>query len=209
LKLAALTGGIGAGKSAVSTRLAEGGAVVIDADAIVHELQAPGMPLLDVLAERFGREIIKPGGALDRAGLAAIAFKDDESLKALNEIVHPAVRAEIARRIEAERDTDHIVVLDTPLLTVVDDHDFAGLIVVDTPIEVAVERLVAQRGMSEDDARSRISKQISREERVGKADFVIDNGGDLAGLDEQLEDLWTWLTDLPDADQPTGRSAAR
>jgi dephospho-CoA kinase len=209
LKLAALTGGIGAGKSAVSTRLAERGAVVIDADAIVHELQAPGMPLLDVLAERFGREIIKPGGALDRAGLAAIAFKDDESLKALNEIVHPAVRAEIARRIEAERDTDHIVVLDTPLLTVVDDHDFAGLIVVDTPIEVAVERLVAQRGMSEDDARSRISKQISREERVGKADFVIDNGSDLAGLDEQLEDLWTWLTDLPDADQPTGRSAAR
>jgi len=209
LKLAALTGGIGAGKSAVSTRLAERGAVVIDADAIVHELQAPGMPLLDVLAERFGREIIKPGGALDRAGLAAIAFKDDESLKALNEIVHPAVRAEIARRIEAERDTDHIVVLDTPLLTVVDDHDFAGLIVVDTPIEVAVERLVAQRGMSEDDARSRISKQISREERVGKADFVIDNGSDLASLDEQLEDLWTWLTDLPDADQPTGRSAAR
>jgi dephospho-CoA kinase len=208
VKLVALTGGIGAGKSAVSTRLAERGAVIVDADAIVHELQAPGMPLLDVLAERFGDGIIRPDGSLDRAALAAIAFTDDDSLKALNDIVHPAVRAEIARRIAAERDTDHVVVLDTPLLTVTEGHDFLALIVVDTPIDVAVERLVGQRGMSEADARARIGKQISREERVAKADYVIDNGGDLAGLDKQLAELWTWIGQLPATPKATPPSAS-
>jgi dephospho-CoA kinase len=196
MKLVALTGGIGAGKSAVSKRLADRGAVIVDADAIVHELQAAGMPLLQVLADRFGDRIIRPDGSLDRAGLAAIAFRDDDSLKALNEIVHPAVRKEIARRIDAERGTDHVVVVDTPLLTVTDGHDFAALIVVDTPLDVAVQRLVAQRGMTEDDARARIGKQISREERVAKADRVIDNGGDLASLDDQLDELWSWLEAL-------------
>jgi dephospho-CoA kinase len=196
MKLVALTGGIGAGKSAVSKRLADRGAVIVDADAIVHELQAAGMPLLQVLADRFGDGIIRPDGSLDRAGLAAIAFRDDDSLKALNEIVHPAVRKEIARRIDAERGTDHVVVVDTPLLTVTDGHDFAALIVVDTPLDVAVQRLVAQRGMTEDDARARIGKQISREERVAKADRVIDNGGDLASLDDQLDELWSWLEAL-------------
>jgi dephospho-CoA kinase len=196
LILVVLTGGIGSGKSAVSARLAERGAVIIDADAIVHELQAPGMPLLAVLAERFGAGIIRPDGSLDRAGLAAIAFHDDDSLKALNGIVHPAVRKEIARRIDAERSSDHVVVLDTPLLTVTEGHDWAALIVVDTPVEVAVARLVAQRAMSEDDARARIAKQIPREERVAKADRVIDNGGDLAALDRQLDELWAWLHTL-------------
>jgi dephospho-CoA kinase len=197
--LVALTGGIGAGKSAVSARLAARGAVVIDADAIVHELQRAGSPLLDVLAERFGAGIIKPDGELDRAGLAAIAFTDDESLKALNGIVHPAVRAEIARRIDAERDTDRVVVLDTPLLTVTEGQPFQALIVVDTPVETAVERLVAIRGMSEDDARARIGKQISREERVAKADRVIDNGGDMDALDAQIDELWAWLPSLTPA----------
>jgi dephospho-CoA kinase len=196
LILVVLTGGIGSGKSAVSTRLAQRGAVIIDADAIVHELQAPGMPLLAVLAERFGAGIIRADGSLDRAGLAAIAFHDDDSLSALNGIVHPAVRKEIARRIDAERATDHVVVLDTPLLTVTKGHDWAALIVVDTPVEVAVERLVAQRGMTEDDARARIANQISREERVAKADRVIDNGSDLAALDRQLDELWAWLHTL-------------
>jgi dephospho-CoA kinase len=196
VKLVALTGGIGAGKSAVSKRLAERGAVIIDADAIVHELQVPRAPLLDELAAHFGSGIIRDDGSLDRAGLAAIAFKDDDTLKALNRIVHPAVRREIARRIEAERGTDHIVVLDTPLLTVTEGHEFAALVVVDVPTEVAVERLVAQRGMPEDDARARIGKQISREERNAQADRVIDNSGDLASLDIQLDELWSWLQTL-------------
>ena len=175
MKLVVLTGGIGAGKSAVTTRLAQRGAVIVDADGIVRELQVPGAPLLDALAAHFGAHIISADGSLDRAGLAAIAFKDDESTQALNDIVHPAVRAEIRRRIDTERGTDHIVVLDTPLLTVVDGLRHDGMVVVDTPIETAVARVVEQRGLSEDDVRARIGKQISRAERVALADFVVDN----------------------------------
>jgi dephospho-CoA kinase len=197
--LVALTGGIGSGKSVVSQLLVARGAVLIDADAIVHDLQQPGAPLLDVLAERFGRNIIRPDGSLDRAGLAAIAFHDDAALHDLNAIVHPAVRAEIARRIEAERHTDHVVVVDTPLLTVTEGHDFAAVVVVDLPVESAVERLVRLRGMDEEDARARIAKQMTREERVAKADRVIDNSGDLAALAVQVDDLWRWLQTLPSA----------
>lgn len=201
MKLVALTGGMGAGKSAVSQRLAARGAVIIDADGIVRELQVPGAPLLDELAARFGPEIILDDGSLDRAGLAAIAFRDDESVAALNAIMHPAVRREIRRRIDAEQDTDNVVVLDTPLMTptVVEGLVFAAVIVVDTPIEIAVERLVAQRGMTPEDALARISKQISREERVATADRVIDNSGDVASLDRQLDDLWDWIGAFADA----------
>jgi dephospho-CoA kinase len=198
MKLVALTGGIGAGKSSVSQRLAARGAVIIDADGIVRELQVPGAPLLDELAARFGAGIILPDGSLDRAGLAAVAFRDDESVAALNGIMHPAVRREIHGRVDAERDTDRVVVLDTPLMTpsVVEGLEFAAIIVVDLPIELAVERLVAQRGMNPEDALARISKQISREERLATADRVVDNSGDVASLDRQLDELWAWIASL-------------
>lgn len=199
MKLVALTGGIGSGKSVVARLLAERGAVIIDADAIVHELQHAGAPLLDVLAERFGRHIIHPDGSLDRAALAAIAFHDDQALADLNGIVHPAVRAEIARRIEEQRDTDRVVVVDTPLLTVTREHEFAATIVVDVPIEVAVDRLVGLRGMDEQDVRARIAKQITRDERRAAADRVIDNGGDLESLTVQVEEVWNWLAAPPAA----------
>jgi dephospho-CoA kinase len=189
----ALTGGIGSGKSTVSQRLAARGAVVVDADAIVRDLQRAGSPLLARLAERFGAQIIGPDGELDRPGLAAIAFRDDQALTDLNDLVHPEVRAEIARRIAAEAGTDHVVVVDTPLLEVSPDSGFAAVIVVDAPVDVAVERLVAQRGMDESDARARIAKQIGRDERLAKADRIIDNSGDLNALDDQLAELWEWL----------------
>lgn len=191
--LVALTGGIGSGKSVVAQRLAARGAVVIDADAIVHELQRPGAPLLGRLAERFGGDIIQPDGSLDRPALAAIAFNDDAALADLNGIVHPAVREEIASRIATEEETDHVVVLDTPLLTVARNHEFAAVVVVDAPVDTAVQRLVELRKMDETDARARIAKQITREERLAKADRVIDNGGDLDALDAQLDQLWAWL----------------
>ena len=192
----ALTGGIGSGKSTVSQRLAARGAVIVDADAIVRDLQRAGSPLLARLAERFGAQIIGPDGELDRPGLAAIAFRDDQALTDLNDLVHPAVRAEIARRIAAEAGTDHVVVVDTPLLEVKPDSGFAAVIVVDAPVDVAVQRLVAQRGMDESDARARIAKQIGRDERLAEADRILDNSGDLNALDDQIEELWEWVRAL-------------
>jgi len=192
-----LTGGIGSGKSTVSRLLARRGAVIIDADAIVHELQAPGAPMLDALAERFGSEIIRDDGSLDRAKLAQIAFVDKESVKALNDMVHPAVRAEMAVRLLAHAGTNEVVVLDVPLVTGKRPEGTSALVVVDTPVETAIERLVAQRGMTEADARARLSNQPSREERLAMADRVIDNSGDMVALEQQVDDVWAWVHTLP------------
>ena len=106
--LLGLTGGIGAGKSAVSAMLAERGAIIIDADAVVRELQAPGQPLLQELATAFGDSIIAADGSLDRGALAEIAFKDKDALAQLNKIVHPAVGKEMDRRLNEQRNTDNI-----------------------------------------------------------------------------------------------------
>jgi dephospho-CoA kinase len=194
--LIGLTGGIGSGKSTVSALLAERGAVVIDADAIVHELQAPGQPVLAAMVEAFGPEILDERGALRRAALAEVVFNDDEALARLNAIVHPAVSAEIARRLLAESATDHVVILDVPLLVESGRSDLVGLIVVDVDPEVAVQRLVAQRGFNEADARARIARQASRAKRVARADLVIDNGGTVAELEAQVGEAWAWIQGL-------------
>ena len=195
--LVALTGGIGSGKSSVSTRLAARGAVVVDADAIVHELQAPGAPLLDTIAERFGGDVVRADGSLDRARLAAVAFVDEESVRALNALVHPAVMAEMEARVQAHAGTDDVVVLDIPLLKERNRNGMVAVIVVDTPVDVAVDRLVGQRGMSAADARARIAKQISRDERLALADFVIDNSGDRLDLERQVDEVWDEIRSLP------------
>jgi dephospho-CoA kinase len=200
-----LTGGIGSGKSAVASRLVERGATLIDADAIVKDLQQPGRPVFDAMVERFGESIVTPDGTLDRPAVAALVFGDEGALADLNRIVHPAVQAEMAARIGAAAGTDAIVIMDIPLLT--DKRAGMGhVIVVDTPVELAVERLVAQRGFSEDDARARVASQISREERRALADFVIDNSGDLAALEAEVQRCWAWLEGLehPSVEDPAG-----
>jgi len=195
--LVGLTGGIGAGKSTVSTMLAERGAVIVDADQIARDLQAPGSPVLDRMAERFGAHIIGDDGVLDRAAVASIVFNDEQALSDLNGIVHPAMQDEIQRRIDAQRDTDRVVVLDFPLLGENPRKGLAATVVVDIPVDVAVERLVDQRGMDEADARARISSQISREQRLETATHVLDNGGDLESLTGQVDALWEQLRALP------------
>ncbi len=195
-----LTGGIGSGKSTVSRLLARRGAKVVDADAIVHELQRTGAPMLDELVARFGAEIIRDDGSLDRARLAEIAFADDDAVKDLNAIVHPAVRAELAIRVLAHAGTNDVVVLDVPLVTGKRPDHTSALVVVDTPVDVAIERLVSQRGMTEADARARLDKQISREERLELADRVIDNSGDVASLERQVDDIWAWMHTLAPLD---------
>lgn len=188
--LIGLTGGIGSGKSTVSSLLAERGAVVIDADAITREVQQPGGPVLAAMVDRFGAGILDAGGELDRQAVADIVFHDPEALSDLNAIVHPAVGAEIVRRLAEAAETDDVVVLDVPLLVESGRDDMAALVVVDVDPEIAVRRLVEQRGMREDDARARMARQVSREERLARADLVIDNSGTLAELEEAVAAAW-------------------
>jgi dephospho-CoA kinase len=197
--LVALTGGIGAGKSTVSAALARRGAVVIDADRIVHELQAPGQPVFAAVVDRFGPGVVGPDGSLDRAALAARVFGNPAELAALNAIVHPAVGVEMQRRVDEERATDHLVVLDIPLLAegARDRYPVAGILVVDAPVDVAIERLVQSRGMAVDDARARVARQASRQERLALADWVIDNSGSPADLEAQVDAAWAWIETLP------------
>jgi dephospho-CoA kinase len=195
--LVGLTGGIGSGKSSVSQLLAHHGALIVDADAIVRELQVPGAPLVAQLVERFGSEIVDGDGALVRQALADKVFSDTEALADLNKIVHPAVGAEMNRRIEAEMDGDRVVVLDVPLLAENPRDGLAGVLVVDCPVEVAVDRLVTQRDVREDDARTRIGRQASRETRMAMASKVIDNSGGRDALAGQVDQAWIWLQTLP------------
>ena len=195
--LVGLTGGIGSGKSTISSLLEGKGAIIIDADAIVREVQLPGSAVLTELAAKFGDGVLAADGSLDRQAVANIVFTDPEALKALNAIVHPAVGKEMNRRMIEQRTTDHVVILDIPLLTENPREGLQGKIVVDVPVEVQVERLVQYRGFDEADARARISRQATREQRLATADFVVDNSGDLADLQPQLDKLWLWLNSLP------------
>lgn len=191
-----LTGGIGAGKSTVSSLLAERGAAIVDADQIARDLQAPGAPLLAEMAERFGAHIINDDGSLDRGAVAKIVFSDEQALKDLNGLVHPAMQAEIQRQIDVNVDTDRLVILDFPLLGENPRKGLAATVVVDVDYDTAVERAVG-RGMDADDVRNRINSQLSREKRLEQATHVIDNGGDLVDLVAQVDRLWSQLEDLP------------
>lgn len=198
----ALTGGIGAGKSTVSAALAERGAVLIDADVISREVQRPGGEVFAAMVQRWGDAVVADDGALDRAAVAAIAFADEAELAALNAIVHPAIGAEMTARRRAASGAE-VVVLDVPLLVRPDGSlvpeiaaEVAGVVVVDADEEVAIGRLVGQRGLSEADARARMSRQASREARLAAADFVIDNSGTRPQLEAQVDACWTWIRSL-------------
>jgi len=191
-----LTGGIGSGKSSVANLLVAHGAELVDADAIVRELQAPGGAVLVAMAERFGAQILAEDGTLDRQAVADIVFTDKDQLEALNKITHPAVSREMRDRRYAFVDTDATVILDIPLLVESGHKDLGGVIVVDTPVDLAVERLMTHRGFSEDDARARMANQVSREKRLEKADFVVDNSGTLAELEAQVDRCWAWIATL-------------
>lgn len=191
-----LTGGIGSGKSTVSEALAERGATVIDADAVVRELQQPGQPVLAAMVDHFGPAILFDDGTLDRQAVADLVFTDPDALKALNGIVHPAVGAEIMARVAAAEQAGGIVVLDVPLLVENDAVPVDAIVVVDVDPEIAVARLVEHRGFDPADARARMARQASREDRLARADHVVANGGDRAALDGEITRLWTWLVAL-------------
>ena len=194
-----LTGGIGSGKSTVAEMLAARGAVIVDADRIARQVVEPGAPGFDSIVDRFGPAVIGPDGMLDRAAMADVVFRDPGARADLEGITHPLIQAEMARQIVAAG-PDAVVVLDIPLLKERRDH-MAGIIVVDAPEEVAVARLVGQRGFDEDDARRRIAAQIGREERRAIADVVIDNSAGREGLEGQLDRAWVWLSGLGTANE--------
>ena len=203
--LVGLTGGMGAGKSSVSELLSAHGAVIVDADAITRELQQPGTPVFAAIVERFGDGVVAPDGTLDRQALADIVFADPDELKDLNGIVHPAVGVELLERLRQEAETDHVVILDVPLLVESGRDDMAGLIVVDVDPELAVRRLVEHRNVPEADARARMARQATREERLAKADFVIDNSGTREDLAAQVDAAWAWIQGLEPATDPGTR----
>lgn len=184
-----LTGGIGAGKSEVSRRLAAYGAEVIDADVVAREVVAPGTRGLAEVVAAFGAAVLGPDGALDRERLGEVVFADEQARAKLNGIVHPRVRE---RMSELERaSAAPVVVHDVPLLA---EGGLSALydlvVVVDVSPRVQLERLVAERGMTREQARSRMSAQATRAERLAVADIVVDNSGSLAELDREVGDLW-------------------
>lgn len=193
-----LTGGIGAGKSAVADLLEERGAVLIDADRIAREVVEPGGPAYQPLVARFGPGVVDADGRIDRPALATIVFADPEALADLNAITHPAIGAEMARRQEEAAGTDKVVVLDIPLLTGAHRQSMSldSVVVVDAPVETALARLVEIRGMSMEDAQARMAAQVSREERLAGADLVVDNSGDLEHLSHEVERVWDALVAL-------------
>ncbi|MFB8190911.1 dephospho-CoA kinase [Microbacterium sp. NPDC055988] len=193
MPLIALTGGIASGKSTIARRLAEHGAVIVDADQIVRDVQAPGSPVLERIAETFGASVIDGEGALDRAALGTKVFGAPELLGQLNAIVHPAVREESQRRFDAAftADEDAVVVYDVPLLVEARVDDPWDLIVVaHAPASERLRRLIELRGMDEQAARERIDAQVSDERRLAIADVVIDTAGTLAHTHEQVDALW-------------------
>lgn len=194
----ALTGGIASGKSTIGRRLAELGAVRIDADELAREAVAPGSPGLTRVVQRFGSDMIGANGELDRAALGAVVFSDPAALAELNAIVHPEVRRIAADRIAAAEaaNPDAVVVYEIPLLVETGsarDGDWDLVLVADAPAEQRIARMVELRGMSAAEARARIAHQASDSERLAVADAVIDASRSEAETLAQVDALWAEL----------------
>jgi dephospho-CoA kinase len=191
MKRIALTGGIGSGKSTAALRLRELGATVIDADQLARDVVAVGTPGLAAVIARFGPEMLTSDGALDRAKLGRLVFTDPAALQDLNGIVHPLVRERSAAMIAAIPE-DGVLVYDVALLVESagpDPISYDDVLVVETPLETRIERL-AGRGLSEDEARSRMAAQASDEERRAVATVVLDNAGTREELFAQVDAAW-------------------
>ena len=188
--LVGLTGGIGSGKSTVAGMLADRGAVILDADVYARDAVAAGSDAFDSVVRRFGDDIVGSDGELDRAKLASIVFADRAALDDLEAIVHPEVRRRLADAIQAELDTNHVVVLVNPLLIEMGTHrDCDVVVVVSAEPETQVARATA-RGLDEADVRARIAAQLPLNERARQADVLLDNEGSIEDLEAEADVLW-------------------
>jgi dephospho-CoA kinase len=192
-----LTGGIGSGKSTVSARLAERGAVILDADQAARAVVEPGTPGLAAIVEAFGPGVLTLDGQLDRAKLASIVFANEAALAKLNAITHPLIHEHIRAAEEAAiraGGDDTVLVHDVALLAEWGRaKEFDLVIVVDVPADTQLERLTGQRGMTEEQARARMAAQAAREQRLAVADIVIDNSGSREDLDRRVDEVWADL----------------
>jgi dephospho-CoA kinase len=199
-----LTGAIGAGKSSASQLLVARGARLIDADLIAREVVEPGGPAYQPMIDRFGAGILDADGRIDRPTVAGLVFGHPEALADLNAITHPAIGVAMVERKDRFAGTDDIVVLDIPLLGEIhrESLGLGAVVVVDAPAEVALDRLVRLRGMSDEDARARIGSQVDRQSRLDIADLVIDNSGDEEQLRAEVDRVWSALVALRDTSRP-------
>ena len=191
----ALTGNIASGKSTVAELFRAWGATIIDADRLVREAQAPGSPVLEAIAARFGRDLLDANGALDRAALRRRVMGDPEALADLNRLVHPEV---LRRRTELERTArargDRVVISDIPLLFEIREADrFDAVVLVDAPVDVRRARLMAERGLSALEAEQMIAAQAPSGPKRAESTYVIDNDGDRPRLEARAREVWTRL----------------
>lgn len=196
-----LTGGIASGKSAVSKRLAEHGAIIIDADILAREALEPGTSGLEEVVDTFGSGVLTEAGALDREALGQIVFADEDARAKLNAIVHPRVR-DARNALRAQAPEDAVVVEDIPLLVETGQADrFDVVVVVSAPVEQRLDRIVRHRNTSREDAQARIDAQVSEAERTAVADVVLDNSGSLEELRAQVDELYEKLRGRVSAQQ--------
>ncbi|MBH5318482.1 dephospho-CoA kinase [Paenibacillus sp. GSMTC-2017] len=188
-----LTGGIASGKSTVSEMLIDLGAKVVDADAVAREIVLPGEPALEAIASLFGQALLQEDGSLNRSALGAIVFKDANALRDLEAITHPAIRKRMQERIHryAEQDPKQLVVGDVPLLfETKQEHLYEGILVVYVPAKLQIERLMKRNGMTQEEAKRRVSLQLDIEEKRKRGNWIIDNSGSLDDTKKQVLQFW-------------------
>ena len=191
-----LTGGIASGKSTVSALFVSKGARLVDADVIAREVMLPGHEVLAAAVKQFGSEILSPDGTLNRGKLGDIVFQDPAALQALNNLTHPAIRREIKERMYSmeEEDPKKLTIVDIPLLFESGlENVFHEILVVYVPREVQIARLMERNGLSLEQAEARLNAQMDIEAKRNKADYIIDNSGELAHTEQQVAVLWDRL----------------
>ncbi|MFD5018327.1 dephospho-CoA kinase [Paenibacillus sp. NPDC058367] len=191
-----LTGGIASGKSTVSALLVSKGARLVDADVIAREVMLPGHEVLAAAVKQFGSKILSPDGTLNRGKLGDIVFQDPAALQALNNLTHPAIRREIKERMNSmeEEDPKKLTIVDIPLLFESGlENMFHEILVVYVPREVQIARLMERNGLSLEQAEARLNAQLDIETKRNKADYIIDNSGELAHTEQQVAVLWDRL----------------
>ncbi|OMD59664.1 dephospho-CoA kinase [Paenibacillus odorifer] len=191
-----LTGGIASGKSTVSALLVNKGARLVDADVIAREVMLPGHEVLAAAAKQFGKEILFPDGTLNRAKLGEIVFQDPVALQTLNNLTHPAIRQEIKDRMYSmeQEEPKRLIIVDIPLLFESGlETLFREIVVVYVPREMQIARLMERNRLSLEEAEARLNAQMDIEQKRNKADYIIDNSGDLAYTEQQVAVFWDRL----------------